>query len=183
MSLEELAKSQNLVLQITSSLLLIIFSIGWGTFLMAFTYRNFLWLKKQKLNKVFNPAEARGKYKALAIWGGVAIVAMIILPVVILTAINPGNQMAKSRDSFKKNTIQMIGRGAELYRTEKGVYPESIEQMIEGKYIRLNTDSNSSDLVYQSDGTTYEVCGQTELDGKYCYSPNNTFPLKQDVIE
>jgi hypothetical protein len=84
LGLQELVKSSNVVIQIISILCLAITGIGSNLFIVAFGYRNYVWLKESKVEVVYDPQEARRKYKLIAVWGIVAIMLAIIIPIVIL---------------------------------------------------------------------------------------------------
>lgn len=101
----------------------------------------------------------------------IVIAILGVLAVVVLVAINPVQQLARTRDAGRISTVQQLGRAVEAYYTSQGTYPTNAEF----------TNSNNTNVLVTSGEITrlpalipYSVAGVTacesgaDADG-WCY--------------
>lgn len=99
-----------------------------------------------------------------------------ILAATVLVAINPLEQLARSRDSGRAQTITGLGHAVQAYFTSQGVYPTSNATW----QTSLQTAGEINGIAANPQPTGYTNC-TVNVQGNYCYSNPGTTPVSTAI--
>jgi hypothetical protein len=136
---------------------------------MTYTFVVYSNLKAIKNDMVFAPT--RGK-KATYIFVG--ILGILVIPAVLLSTVflSLDSAKEKARDARREADIRRIQSGLEIYYTEYGNYPSSLNELSPQYLPEVPVDpKTSAPYQYQKQGESdYQVCAQLELREQKCLS-------------
>lgn len=112
----------------------------------------------------------------------IVIAILGTLAVVVLIALNPVQQLARTRDSGRQSTVAQLGHAMEAYATARGgVYPAVVATWITTNLVtpgEINT--LPSPVTYSAGGANCQ--GTTAVENGFCYKVGGTGGNTQFVI-
>jgi prepilin-type N-terminal cleavage/methylation domain-containing protein len=106
----------------------------------------------------------------------VVIAILGVLAGSILVAINPIEQLARSRDAARKSTISQLGNAVQAYYTSQGSFPtEGNSWMTTGSGSGGTSGLVAAGELKSAPSAVTPPCGNTALaENGYCYDDNGT---------
>ena len=98
----------------------------------------------------------------------IVIAILGVLAVVVLVAINPVQQLARTRDAGRTSTVSQLGHAMQAYYTaHNGVYPTDFDDLV--------TTGELTSIPGEVSNTLTTACtGVDDTDSGWCYDADNT---------
>ncbi len=111
----------------------------------------------------------------------IVIAILGVLAVVVLVAINPVQQLARTRDSGRKSSVTQLGHAVSAYYTARnGVYPSANSSWISGLSTAGELASVPAVVGYSASG--YSTCS-TNSQNSFCYGTSASTAIVYTTLE
>ncbi|MFZ5425181.1 MAG: hypothetical protein ACOZAO_05280 [Patescibacteria group bacterium] len=128
-------------------------------------FKNLREIKPQLVNQ----PPAQSKLKAFIVFSGVLgplfIVGAILVPILVLSTLNPSRQLNRAKDAQLKASVSKVQLSLDSYRVEEGIYPADLS------YLQKTSPTDLQDqLSYRQldNGEDYELCVTLSEEGLRC---------------
>lgn len=116
-------------------------------------------------------------YKGFTLIELLIVMAILgVLAVVVLVAINPAEQLARTRDAGRSSAITQLGHAVQAYYTSRSEYPPKASWGVD--IVAAGEMTAIPDAVVHADGAT---CGTSGAVNDWCYDDQGT-PITEVII-